>query len=104
MQKKVQKVYTPKGDEETQPTGNGTTTNSNNSNNNRNNQRNNNTKSTTIPQKYKITPAVDPEFNLEKCMENFRLGDQPYNKESDYYFDSYSHFHIHEEMLKDRVS
>jgi protein arginine N-methyltransferase 1 len=26
-----------------------------------------------------------------------------YEKDADYYFDSYSHFGIHEEMLKDRV-
>lgn len=26
-----------------------------------------------------------------------------YSKQTDYYFDSYSHFSIHEEMLKDRV-
>jgi hypothetical protein len=25
------------------------------------------------------------------------------NKDNDYYFGSYSHFHIHEEMLKDRT-
>ncbi len=28
---------------------------------------------------------------------------QTYEKSSDYYFDSYSHFGIHEDMLKDRV-
>jgi len=26
-----------------------------------------------------------------------------YEKDSDYYFDSYSHFNIHEDMLKDKI-
>ena len=26
-----------------------------------------------------------------------------YEKSTDYYFDSYSHFNIHEEMLKDKI-
>jgi type I protein arginine methyltransferase len=26
-----------------------------------------------------------------------------YKKDNDYYFDSYSHFNIHEEMLKDQI-
>jgi len=57
-----------------------------------------------IPGRYKIAPSDDPEFNLETCMENFKFVENPYEKDSDYYFDSYSHFHIHEDMLKDRVS
>jgi len=35
-------------------------------------------------------------------MDDFKLVDT-YEKDSDYYFDSYSHFNIHEEMLKDKT-
>jgi protein arginine N-methyltransferase 1 len=41
---------------------------------------------------------IDIEFKKALC------ADLSYNNTShDYYFGSYSHFYIHEEMLKDRV-
>ena len=43
---------------------------------------------------------VKLDFDLQTC---FQAIPQDYKQQSDYYFDSYSHFSIHEEMLKDRV-
>ena len=57
----------------------------------------------TIPARYKIAQAEGEDFNIETCMNNFSVVENPYEKASDAYFDSYAHFHIHEEMLKDRV-
>ena len=44
----------------------------------------------------------DPAFDINKC---FNEEDSYFTMEKgiDYYFDSYSHFSIHEEMLKDKV-
>lgn len=44
------------------------------------------------------SPLIDLEFKKQICQ------DLTYNNEThDYYFGSYSHFYIHEEMLKDKV-
>ena len=45
----------------------------------------------------------EEDFNLKTCFEGKFLKGEGYEKDSDYYFDSYSHFGIHEEMLKDKV-
>jgi len=55
-----------------------------------------------IPAPMVITKPKEPGFEIETCMKNFATQDT-YEKESDYYFDSYSHFNIHEEMLKDKT-
>ena len=50
--------------------------------------------------KYNIAPSTDKEFNLETCFKDQFILEEGYVKDTDYYFDSYSHFAIHEEMLK----
>jgi protein arginine N-methyltransferase 1 len=55
--------------------------------------------------KYEILKPFDEDFDHNTCFNNkVILDEKTYSKENDYYFDSYSHFSIHEEMLKDRVS
>mmetsp|Transcript_20463 Transcript_20463/g.23606 ORF Transcript_20463/g.23606 Transcript_20463/m.23606 type:complete len:402 (+) Transcript_20463:30-1235(+) len=101
MQKKSQKIYTPKPTEEEAKN-----SYQNGGNNYRDNgqQRDGEKKAPIkLPGRYKIAQSDEKEFDLETCMENFKLSENPYEKESDYYFDSYSHFHIHEDMLKDKV-
>lgn len=41
-------------------------------------------------------------FNDEEYFKKM-VGDMDYKNEKDYYFNSYSSFYIHEEMIKDRV-
>jgi protein arginine N-methyltransferase 1 len=50
--------------------------------------------------KYNIPASTDKEFNLDTCFKNQFVLEEGYVKDTDYYFDSYSHFAIHEEMLK----
>eukprot|EP00828_Plagiopyla_frontata_P002876 TRINITY_DN1064_c0_g2_i2.p1 TRINITY_DN1064_c0_g2~~TRINITY_DN1064_c0_g2_i2.p1 ORF type:complete len:365 (-),score=65.66 TRINITY_DN1064_c0_g2_i2:66-1160(-) len=53
--------------------------------------------------KFVIQDCKDKDFDLATCFENkFKVG-EGYEKDEDHYFDSYSHFSIHEDMLKDRV-
>ena len=54
--------------------------------------------------KYEVKKSEEKDFDLNTCfMEKF-IKEENYQKyENDSYFDSYSHFAIHEEMLKDRV-
>lgn len=47
------------------------------------------------------TPSTEPGFDLATCFE--QAAQNGYVKDPDYYFDSYSHFTIHEDMLKDTV-
>lgn len=52
----------------------------------------------------KIKKSTEKGFDLESCFKQFESDQQEgYIKDADYYFDSYSHFSIHEEMLKDRI-
>jgi type I protein arginine methyltransferase len=52
----------------------------------------------------KINKATEKGFDIENCMADFKVeGQDTFEHDPDYYFDSYSHFSIHEEMLKDRV-
>ena len=50
--------------------------------------------------------SMEPENNSEQSQTSHHNQQEPYVgyvKDPDYYFDSYSHFSIHEEMLKDTV-
>jgi protein arginine N-methyltransferase 1 len=49
--------------------------------------------------KYKIVPSTEKGFDLQTCFKNKFVNEEGYIKDKDYYFDSYSHFSIHEEML-----
>lgn len=97
MSRKLKKVYAPKGaEEEERKIGE-----------QKDSKPTNKKESTPIklPEKYKIEPADEEGFDIKTCMDNFNLAsDQAYEKNPDSYFDCYAHFHIHEEMLKDRVS
>jgi protein arginine N-methyltransferase 1 len=55
-----------------------------------------------IPQPQVITKPKEAGFEIDNCMKNFATT-ETYEKDADYYFDSYSHFNIHEEMLKDKT-
>lgn len=57
-----------------------------------------------IPNVYNIKKPKDPKFSMENFMEDFKAPDATVEETSNHYFDSYSHFGIHEEMLKDRVN
>lgn len=49
---------------------------------------------------------MEPEQNSQTQQNGQQIQEEPYVgyvKDPDYYFDSYSHFSIHEEMLKDTV-
>jgi len=48
-----------------------------------------------------ILKSKESGFEIDKCMDTFKTVDT-YEKDQDYYFDSYAHFGIHEEMLKDK--
>ena len=50
---------------------------------------------------YSIKPSNEKGFDIKNCFDNEL--DMEYEKDPDYYYDSYSHFGIHEEMLKDKV-
>jgi len=56
-----------------------------------------------VPDRFHIKKADEAGFDIETCMKDFQTPGTTYEKNSDYYFDSYGHFGIHEEMLKDRV-
>ncbi|CAD8085966.1 unnamed protein product [Paramecium primaurelia] len=52
----------------------------------------------------KIKKSTEKGFDLESCFQKSETDHQDgYIKDADYYFDSYSHFSIHEEMLKDKI-
>lgn len=51
-----------------------------------------------------VTQSTDPAFDIKSCFEKKTNETDYYIKDDDYYFDSYSHFSIHEDMLKDKVS
>ncbi len=55
-----------------------------------------------VPPPLEIKKSTDPGFDLNTCMLNIPVP-QTLEESSDRYFDSYSHFAIHEEMLKDKV-
>jgi type I protein arginine methyltransferase len=56
------------------------------------------------PKEIKVTKATEKGFEIENCMADFKVeGQETFEHDTDYYFDSYAHFSIHEEMLKDRV-
>lgn len=55
-----------------------------------------------VPPKQNIPKSKEPGFELDTFMNDFKAPDT-LEEISDNYFDSYSHFGIHEEMLKDRV-
>ena len=62
-------------------------------------------KSWKVPQQFKINPSREAGFDINDCMEGFKTKpEEGYEKDTDYYFDSYAHFNIHEEMLKDKVN
>ena len=49
-----------------------------------------------------IKKSDEEGFSLDNCFDD--MDKKPgYEKDSDYYFDSYSHFNIHEDMLKDKI-
>jgi hypothetical protein len=52
------------------------------------------------PQRPTVTKSTEKGFDLGTCFE--KVVDE-YQADSDYYFNSYSHFGIHEDMLKDKV-
>ena len=56
-----------------------------------------------VPDRFNVKKADEAGFDIETCMKDFQAPGTTYEKNSDYYFDSYGHFGIHEEMLKDRV-
>jgi len=55
-----------------------------------------------VPPVHKIPKSKEPGFELDSFMNDFKPPDT-LEGAADNYFDSYSHFGIHEEMLKDRV-
>jgi len=71
---------------------------------NRNNKsRSNDRDHVKVPDNLKIKKADETGFDLENCMKDFKPPGHTYEKDADYYFDSYGHFGIHEEMLKDKT-
>ena len=49
-----------------------------------------------------IKKSDEEGFSLDNCFDD--MDKKPgYEKDSNYYFDSYSHFNIHEDMLKDKI-
>jgi len=69
----------------------------------RNTKRSSSSERKHVPKVYNIPKATEPGFNIDTCMNDFKIAGDTFEHDSDYYFDSYSHFSIHEEMLKDRV-
>ena len=55
-----------------------------------------------VPPVHNIPKSKEPGFELDSFMNDFKPPDT-LEGAADNYFDSYSHFGIHEEMLKDRV-
>lgn len=50
-----------------------------------------------------VQPTSEPGFDIKSCFDKKSNETDFYIKDEDYYFDSYSHFSIHEDMLKDQV-
>jgi len=70
----------------------------------RNNQRRSQEKEKpSVPGRFEIKKAEEAGFDIDTCMNDFKAPGTTYEKNSDYYFDSYGHFGIHEEMLKDKT-
>ncbi|EGR34623.1 protein arginine n-methyltransferase, putative [Ichthyophthirius multifiliis] len=75
----------------------------------RQNQQYKNSRGTNLKIKYLekkiIRNEQDNNFNLQTCFKHQNIPQiEGYERNSeDYYYDSYSHFNIHEEMLKDKV-
>jgi len=57
----------------------------------------------SVPPVFNIKKSTEPGFDLETCMKDVKVP-ETLEDLSDSYFDSYSHFAIHEEMLKDKVT
>ncbi|XP_045788942.1 probable protein arginine N-methyltransferase 1.2 [Trifolium pratense] len=74
---------------------------SNNNNNNNNNMDNNN--HLRFQDADEVIEDAAETSNLDQSMGGCELDDSNDKTSADYYFDSYSHFGIHEEMLKDTV-
>jgi len=56
----------------------------------------------SVPPVFNIKKSKEPGFDLSTCMNDVKVP-ETLEDLSDSYFDSYSHFAIHEEMLKDKV-
>lgn len=57
----------------------------------------------SILENYKVFPSKEQNFDVKTCFDSKSNETDYYVKDEDYYFDSYSHFSIHEDMLKDKV-
>ncbi|PNY00554.1 arginine N-methyltransferase, partial [Trifolium pratense] len=75
--------------------------NKSNNNNNNNNMDNNN--HLRFQDADEVIEDAAETSNLDQSMGGCELDDSNDKTSADYYFDSYSHFGIHEEMLKDTV-
>ena len=56
-----------------------------------------------LPDPAQVKKSQETGFDVKTCMDNFQAPDTTFQEGNDSYFDSYSHFSIHESMLKDRV-
>ena len=56
-----------------------------------------------ITKKHQVNPSKEPGFDIQNCFSEDVLKSHGYIKDTDYYFDSYGHFNIHEDMLKDKT-
>ncbi|KAK2452075.1 putative protein arginine N-methyltransferase [Trifolium repens] len=72
-------------------------------NNNTNNMDNNNNNHLRFQDADEVIEDAGETSNLDQSMGGCELDDSNDKTSADYYFDSYSHFGIHEEMLKDTV-
>ncbi|WJX26057.1 Protein arginine N-methyltransferase 1.1 [Trifolium repens] len=72
-------------------------------NNNTNNMDNNNSNHLRFQDADEVIEDAGETSNLDQSMGGCELDDSNDKTSADYYFDSYSHFGIHEEMLKDTV-
>ena len=52
---------------------------------------------------YQVQKTTEENFDVKTCFDIKTNETDFYVKDEDYYFDSYSHFSIHEDMLKDKV-
>ena len=50
-----------------------------------------------------VKPSIEEGFELATCFKEDEMRSHGYIKDADYYFDSYGHFNIHEDMLKDKI-
>ena len=53
--------------------------------------------------KQQVKKSTEEGFDLKNCFDKEVMKEQGYIKDNDYYFDSYGHFNIHEDMLKDKI-